>query len=65
MTPAASCGGFLSKRIDHYMMFEYLAAVSPATGNTSATVYIIIGVVAAAAMIGAVIAGIISKKKKK
>lgn len=47
------------------MIFEYLAAVSPATGNTSATVYIIIGVVAAAAMIGAIIAGIVSKNKKK
>lgn len=47
------------------MIFEYLAAVSPATGNTSATVYIIIGVVAAAAMIGAVVAGIVSKNKKK
>lgn len=47
------------------MMFELLAAVSPATGNTSATVYIVIGVVAAIAMIGAIVAGIISKKKKK
>lgn len=47
------------------MAFEFLAAVSPATGNTSVTVYIIIGVVAAAAMIGAVVAGIVSKNKKK
>lgn len=40
------------------------AAVSPATGNTESSTYIIVLVVAGILIIGAVAAGIITKKKK-
>ncbi len=47
------------------MPFTLLASVNPATGNVSAATYIIIICVAAGLIAGAVIAGIVSKKKKK
>jgi hypothetical protein len=40
------------------------AAVSPETGNTESSTYIIVLVVAGILIIGAVVAGIITKKKK-
>lgn len=42
-----------------------LAAVPPDTGNLPPSAYIIIGIVAAGVMIGAFVAGVINKKKKK
>ena len=47
------------------MPFTYAATVVPATGNVSANVYLIAVIAAAVLIVGAVIAGIISKKKKK
>ena len=47
------------------MPFTYAATVVPATGNVSANVYLIAVIVAAVLIVGAVVAGIISKKKKK
>ncbi|MDE5992065.1 MAG: hypothetical protein K2G87_03340 [Oscillospiraceae bacterium] len=47
------------------MPFTFLASVNPATGNVSASTYIIVIAVAAVLIVGAVIAGIVSKKKKK
>lgn len=47
------------------MLWTYAATVVPATGNTSANVYIIAVVIAAVLIVGAVIAGVISKKRKK
>lgn len=47
------------------MLWTYAATVVPATGNVSANVYLIAVIIAAVLIIGAVIAGIISKKKKK
>lgn len=47
------------------MLWTYAATVAPATGNVSANVYLIAVIAAAVLIVGAVIAGIISKKKKK
>ncbi len=47
------------------MPFAYTAALNPVTGNVSANVYLVIVIVAAVLVIGAVIAGVIGKKKKK
>lgn len=47
------------------MLFTYAATAVPATGNVSANVYLIAVIIAAVLIVGAVIAGIISKKKKK
>ena len=47
------------------MILEYVTAVNPATGNVSVNTYLIIFIAAAVLVAGAVIAGIISKKKKK
>lgn len=47
------------------MPFTFLASVNPVTGNVSASTYIIIIAVAAGLIVGAVVAGIVSKKKKK
>ncbi|MDE6599323.1 MAG: hypothetical protein K2K34_04505 [Oscillospiraceae bacterium] len=47
------------------MPFSFLASVNPATGNIPTSTYIIIIAVAAGLIVGAVIAGIVSKKKKK
>ncbi|MCM1522935.1 MAG: hypothetical protein NC120_00600 [Ruminococcus sp.] len=45
------------------MNISGLASVAPATGNVESSTYIIILVVAGVLVIGAVIAGIITKKK--
>lgn len=42
-----------------------VSAAGPATGNISATVYIVIGIIAAVVIIITVAAGIIGKKNKK
>lgn len=47
------------------MLFACAATVVPATGNVSANVYLIAVIIAAVLIVGAVAAGIISKKKKK
>lgn len=47
------------------MQYILTATASPLTGNVGATVYIIIGAVAAAVIIGTIIAGIVGKKNKK
>ena len=47
------------------MLWTYAATVVPATGNVSANVYLIAVIIAAVLIVGAVAAGIISKKKKK
>lgn len=47
------------------MLLNYAATIVPATGNVSANVYIIAVAIAAGLIAGAVIAGVISKKKKK
>lgn len=47
------------------MLLTYAATAVPATGNTSANVYLIAVIIAAVLIVGAVAAGIISKKKKK
>ncbi len=47
------------------MLWSYAATAVPATGNVSANVYLIAVIIAAVLIVGAVIAGIISKKKKK
>lgn len=47
------------------MLLRYAAAVNPQTGNISANVYLIAVIIAAVLIVGAVIAGIISKKNKK
>lgn len=47
------------------MLFTCAATVVPATGNVSANAYLIAVIAAAGLIAGAVIAGIISKKKKK
>ncbi|MCI5751258.1 MAG: LPXTG cell wall anchor domain-containing protein [Oscillospiraceae bacterium] len=46
-------------------MGTIISAAGPATGNISANVYIIIGIIAAVVMIITVAAGIIGKKNKK
>ena len=46
------------------MLFNMIAGANPPTGNTSAGVYIIIVSVAAVLIVGAVVSGIITKKKK-
>ncbi len=47
------------------MPYYFIAAINPATGNVSANTYLIIVIAAAVLLVGAVIAGIISKNKKK
>ena len=47
------------------MLWTCAATVVPATGNVSANVYLIAVIAAAVLIVGAVAAGIISKKKKK
>lgn len=47
------------------MLWSYAATAVPATGNVSASVYIIVVSAAAVLIVGAVVAGIISKKNKK
>lgn len=47
------------------MPLDYIAAVNPMTGNVSANTYLIVLIAAGVLVVGAVIAGIISKKKKK
>ncbi|MDE6594627.1 MAG: LPXTG cell wall anchor domain-containing protein [Oscillospiraceae bacterium] len=47
------------------MLFTYAATVVPDTGNVSANVYLIAVIIAAVLIVGAIAAGIISKKKKK
>ena len=47
------------------MLFDYITAFNPATGNVSASAYLIVLIGAGVLVAGAVIAGIISKKKKK
>lgn len=42
-----------------------IAFMNPPTGNVSASVYLIAVIIAAVLIIGAVIAGIVSKKNKK
>ena len=44
---------------------ELLGSASPVTGNISASVYIIIGIIAAVVIIITAVAGIIGKKNKK
>ncbi len=48
-----------------FMPYTFLASVNPATGNVPAITYVIVIAVAAVLIVGAVIAGIVSKKKKK
>ena len=47
------------------MIVEYVTAANPAMGNVSVNTYLIIFIAAAVLVAGAVVAGIISKKKKK
>lgn len=47
------------------MLWSYAATAVPATGNLSANVYLIAVIIAAVLIVGAVIAGVVSKKKKK
>ncbi len=46
------------------MIYSALSA-NPATGNIPASVYVIVIIIAAVFIVGAVAAGIISKKNKK
>lgn len=46
-------------------LYNMTASVSPNTGNVSANVYLIVVIAAGVLIAGAVIAGIISKNKKK
>lgn len=47
------------------MLYNMTASVNPSTGNVSANVYLIVVISAGVLIAGAVIAGIISKNKKK
>lgn len=47
------------------MLYSMTASVNPNTGNVSANVYLIAVIIAGVLIVGAVAAGIISKKKKK
>lgn len=47
------------------MLYNMTASVSPDTGNISANVYLIAVIAAGVLIAGAVIAGMISKNKKK